>query len=303
VTYDLLSGKSIATFLNPFIKQLVFAKHQSQESFSSYSTISATLDNTKYCGILYYDHYIWGFLMKYTKIGVPVLTDVMIEAKAYTLLLRYDPKLLEQPVRISIPLLLNYLKNDFNLEIIATSLGTRGAHKILGKTILSKNLICFDKDLINNEILFNFTAAHAIGHWLLHRSRKITVWESNGAIEEIDDCEIYYWGRKVLRTPRDWIEHQANVFAGSLLMPRLTFRKSVEFVQDQMGIVRSRGKTFVYSHQGGEKDFDEMLIFLRNFWKTSEQSVLNRLKSLGILIEDAGRNPQYISKIFKGMIV
>ena len=121
--------------------------------------------------------------MKYTKIGVPVLTDVMIEAKAYALLSRYDSKLLEQPVRIPIPLLLNYLKNDFNLEIIATSLGTRGPHRILGRTVLSKNLICFDKDLIHNEILFNFTAAHEIGHWLLHRNKKIIVRDSNVSLK------------------------------------------------------------------------------------------------------------------------
>jgi len=123
--------------------------------------------------------------MKYTKIGVPVLTDVTIEAKAYSLLSRYDSKLLEQPVRIPIPLLLNYLKKDFNLEIIATSLGTRGSHRILGKTVLSKNLICFDKDLIHNETLFNFTAAHEIGHWLLHRSKKkeISSFQKDFAID------------------------------------------------------------------------------------------------------------------------
>jgi hypothetical protein len=239
--------------------------------------------------------------MKYTKIGVPVLTDVMIEAKAYSLLSRFDPKLLEEPVRIPIPLLLNYLKNDFSLEIIATSLGTRGSHRILGKTVLSKNLICFDKDLIHNEILFNFTAAHEIGHWLLHRSKKIAIGDSNGAFEETDDCEIDYWEGERLKTQRDWIEHHANVFAGSLLMPRLTFRRSVEFVQDRMGLVRNRGKIFLDSQRSSKKDLDNMFLFLRDFWGTSKQSVFIRLKSLGILIEDGSRRPQHVSELFKGM--
>jgi Zn-dependent peptidase ImmA (M78 family) len=239
--------------------------------------------------------------MKYTKTGVPVLTDVMIEAKAYSLLSRFDSKLLEEPVRIPIPLLLNYLKNDFNLEIIATSLGIRESHRILGKTVLSKNLICFDKDLIHNEILFNFTAAHEIGHWLLHRSQKIAIGDSGGTLEKTDDCEIDYWERERLKTQRDWIEHHANVFAGSLLMPRLTFRRSVEFVQDRMGIVRNRGKIFFDSQQSSEKDLDKMLLFLRDFWGTSKQSVLIRLKSLGILIEDVSRRAQHISEIPKGM--
>lgn len=239
--------------------------------------------------------------MKYTKIGVPVLTDVMIEAKAYSLLSRYDPKLLEQPVRIPIPLLLNYLKNDFNLEIIATSLGTRGSHRILGKTVLSKNLICFDKDLIHNAILFNFTAAHEIGHWLLHRSKKIAIRDSNGALEETDDCETDYWGRERLKTQRDWIEYHANVFACSLLMPRLTFRRSVEFLQDQMGIVKNGGKMFLDSQLSSEKNVDKMLLFLRDFWGTPKESVLVRLKSLDILIEDIGRRRHHISEVFKGM--
>ena len=239
--------------------------------------------------------------MKYTKMGVPVLTDVMIEAKAYSLLSRYDSKLLEQPVRIPIPLLLNYLKHNFNLEIIATSLGTRGSHGILGKTVLSKNLICFDKDLIRNEILFNFTAAHEIGHWVLHRNKKIAIGDSSGALEETDDCEIDYWGRERLKTQRDWIEHHANVFACSLLMPRLTFRRSVECVQDQMGIVKSGGKMFLDSHRSSEKDLDKMLLFLRDFWGTPGESVLIRLMSLDILIEETGRRPQHISEIFKRM--
>jgi hypothetical protein len=241
--------------------------------------------------------------VKYTKIGVPVLTDVMIEAKAYSLLSKYDSRLLEHPVRIPIPLLLNYLKNDFNLEIIATSLGTRGSHRILGKTVLSKNLICFDKDLIHNEILFNFTAAHEIGHWLLHRSKKIAIRDSGGALEETDECEIDYWGRERLKTQRDWIEHHANVFACSLLMPRLTFRRSVELVQDQMGIVKDGGKMFLDSQRSSEKDLDKMLLFLRDFWGTPKESVLIRLKSLDILIEDMGRRPQPISEIFNGMSV
>jgi hypothetical protein len=239
--------------------------------------------------------------MKYTKIGVPVLTDVTIEAKAYSLLSRYDSKLLEQPVRIPIPLLLNYLKKDFNLEIIATSLGTRESHRILGKTVLSKNLICFDKDLIHNEILFNFTAAHEIGHWLLHRSKKIAIRDSSGVFDETDDCEIDYWGRGRLKTQRDWIEHHANVFACSLLMPRLTFRRSVEFVQDRMGIVKNRGEIFLDSQLTHEKDLDKMLLFLRDFWGTSKQSVLIRLRSLGILVEERYRKPQHPSEILNGM--
>jgi Zn-dependent peptidase ImmA (M78 family) len=239
--------------------------------------------------------------MKYTKTGVPVLTDVMIEAKAYSLLLKYDSKLLEQPVRIPIPLLLNYLKDDFNLEIIATSLGTRGPHRILGKTVLSKNLICFDKDLIHNEILFNFTAAHEIGHWLLHRSKKIAIRDSNGALEETNDCEIDYWGRERLKTQGDWIEHHANVFACALLMPRLTFRRSVEIVRDQMGTVQNAGKMFLDSQRSSEKDLDKMFLFLQDFWGTPKESVLFRLKSLDILIENIGRKPQHRTEKFNGM--
>jgi Zn-dependent peptidase ImmA (M78 family) len=238
--------------------------------------------------------------MKYTKLGVPVLTDVMIEAKAYALLSRYDHKLLDHPVRTPIPLLLDYLRKTFNLEILATSLGTRGPYRILGKTVFSKNLICFDKDLISKETLFSFTAAHEIGHWLMHRTREIKIGNSNEVVKEIDDCEIDYWGRKMLKTPRDWIEHHANVFAGSLLMPRLTFRQSVEFAQGEIGIFRNRGKIFLDSQQSNEKDLDNMLLFLRDFWGTSKKSILIRLRSLGILVEDRNRRPQHISEIFAG---
>ena len=75
----------------------------------------------------------------------------------------------------------------------------------------------------------------------------------------------------------------------------------MEFVQDQMGIVKNRGEIFLDSQLTHEKDLDKMLLFLRDFWGTSKQSVLIRLRSLGILVEDRYRKPQHPSEILKGM--
>jgi Zn-dependent peptidase ImmA (M78 family) len=240
--------------------------------------------------------------VKYSKFGVPILSDLQIEGIAYSLLSRFDLTVTQCPGKTLIPLLLEYLKDNLGLRITFTSLGARGCHKILGKTIFLKGLICIDESLVYvNETLFHFTAAHEIGHWLLHSAKRIENEDSNGAIEETDDCETDFWGRKILRSPKDWIEHHANVFAGSLLMPRPTFEQAVKIVQRQIGIARDIGTIFLDSQQSSERDLDEILSRLGDIFGTSRQSVLIRLKSLGILVEDNSRRLLHISEIFAGM--
>jgi Zn-dependent peptidase ImmA (M78 family) len=184
-------------------------------------------------------------------------------------------------------------------KITFACLGSRGGYKILGKTIFSKGLICIDEDLIyGNATLFNFTAAHEIGHWCLHGANRIEKEDPNEAIQETDDCETDFWGRKILRTSRNWIEHHANVFAGSLLMPRSTFGQAVQLVQRQMGVARNVGSILLDSQWSSERDLEEILCRLGDIFETSKQSVLIRLKSLGILIEDNSRRLLDISEIF-----
>lgn len=86
-----------------------------------------------------------------------------------------------------------------------------------------------------------FDSAHELGHLLLH---------SDIAQEDIDDKKV-----------RDRIEHEANMFAGSFLLPRVAMLK--EFYSSRM------------SHLQG----------LKARWKVSMQAIAHRARDIGILDE------------------
>jgi hypothetical protein len=52
--------------------------------------------------------------------------------------------------------------------------------------------------------------------------------------------------------------------------------------------------------ESNQEMLDEIVTYLQNFFGTSKQSIVVRLSSLGILIEDKSRRVLHISEIFKG---
>jgi Zn-dependent peptidase ImmA (M78 family) len=122
--------------------------------------------------------------------------------------------------------------------------------------------------------------------------------ESVEDLKQLEDCETNFLGRKKLRTSKDWIEHHANVFAASLLMPRLTFKKAVIFIQEEIGITRNLGKIILDRQESSERDFNKIVSRIQNIFGTSKQSIIIRLESIGILKEDKSRG-QHISEIFR----
>jgi Zn-dependent peptidase ImmA (M78 family) len=238
--------------------------------------------------------------MKYTKLGVPILKDIEIEQKVYELLMLYDRNLLKSACKTPVAGILDFLKRHYDVEIVFANLGFKDNYKILGRTIFSKNTICIDEKIVyDSEPLFLFTSSHEIGHWVLHTGREIKVEESDEVIKQLDDCENDFWGKKILKTPKDWIEHHANVFAACLLMPRPTFIETICLIQNEMGVTRNVGKILLDRQESNQKMLDDIVSHLQNIFGASKQSIIIRLSSLGILIEDKSRRVLHISEIFK----
>ena len=167
--------------------------------------------------------------MKFTDKGVPVLRDNEIEETAYRLLRKVEPDCVENPVKVPIPSIIEYLQDNHGLLFsISDDLGTINGRKIRGKTILNKGIILLDSSIVtNDESLYFMTAAHEIGHWTFHRSRRITK-EDDEVIDTFEDEEYSFYDRdemisvrrkKELKTSLDFLEHHAKVFAANLLMP------------------------------------------------------------------------------------
>ncbi len=95
--------------------------------------------------------------------------------------------------------------------------GRFGSDDVLGAIWLEDGRIAVDRSLDHHRHTgrFNFTLAHEVGHWRLHRHQILaspdgpTLFEVEGRLGII--C------RDGAKAPEEW---QANTFAGYLLMPR-----------------------------------------------------------------------------------
>lgn len=205
--------------------------------------------------------------MKFTDKGVPFLRDDEIEGIAY--------------------------ENHGLLFSLADDLGIKNGRKIRGKTLLRQGVIVLDSSIVtNDESLYFMTAAHEIGHWTLHRSRKIKKDDADEVIDSFEDEDFSFWDkdelnivtkRKELRTSLDFLEHHANVFAANLLMPRKAFITAVQAVQTHLGISRNLGKVYLYDDAIQNDDYHRVVILLHELFKAPKQAISIRFKELGVL--------------------
>lgn len=236
--------------------------------------------------------------MLYTKSGVPILTDAKIEEKAYVFLSEYDEYSIETPIKAPVGGILDYLKSKYKVTVHYTDLGYNGDYKILGRTICSKNNICIDESIVQGyEPLFLFTVAHEVGHWVLHRKRTIKIEKSKKFPDQIDTCEKDFYGKKILKTTTDWVEHHAKVFAASFLMPRKAFMQATINAQRSNDITRI-GKIYLNNTPYSQQDYEKIISYLQGIFGISKQAIDIRLRELDLVI-DTRSKPLHITDIFK----
>jgi len=241
--------------------------------------------------------------MEFKKNGVPVLRDEGIEQIAYRLLRKVEPFCIDDPTMTPIPSILNFLQNNHGLMVsIVDNLGYINGRKIRGKTLLSQGIIILDAEIVtNDESLYFMTAAHEIGHWSLHRSRKITKDDTDEIIDCFEDEEYSFWDKdeliavrkqKEIKTTIDWLEHHAKVFAANLLMPREAFCKAILATQRHLGISRNLGNVCLYDNSKLNDDYHRVVMCLQDIFKVSKQAVSIRFKDLDLLIDYRGAIPK-----------
>jgi hypothetical protein len=78
------------------------------------------------------------------------------------------------------------------------------------------------KELFEEKIgTMNFTMAHELGHWVLHVTDKLNI---QGLLDLKNEIPTFYCRSKTKKPPE---EYQADMFAGSLLMPKPTLQKVI----------------------------------------------------------------------------
>lgn len=220
-----------------------------------------------------------------------------IEIKAEEVLEYFDKSILEKVQFTPVLSIATQLKNEFDIFFDFTSeLGTSSnGNVILGKFIFTPRGIYIDKSIVE-DIRFPFVLAHEIGHLILHR--KITLPKEG--YEKFQDTEKdLVTGRKLLLSPRDWLEWQANQFASSFLMPRVTFLSAVIAVQKEIGITKNLGTVFVDNTNYSIRDFRRVIDGLANIFRTSKINTEFRMSDLGILVDTRMKNVKHISELLK----
>jgi hypothetical protein len=230
----------------------------------------------------------------YNKDGIPVLSVKQIEAVATELLQNYCPQMLARPGFTPIAYIIDKLRERTGLLFVQQDLGYIGTAKVLGKVAFRKKILFLDNSLFGDrKQAFRFTAAHEIGHWILHRYNYRN-WTFNSRYPTSDSLED---DEKTLcrldqKSPKDWLEFQANVFAASLIMPREMFVLALATAQAAMGITKNIGRIYLSQAPCSLRDCENAVSDLAKIFEVSKQSVRVRIKTLN-LINLAGPDSAY----------
>jgi len=235
--------------------------------------------------------------------GIPKLRDSTIEKKALQLIEKYSPDFLTIPRELTVLDLLDYLKNNYRLKFSLEDLGHKNGQKILGQTLIRENTILLTKDYFDLPKHIQLTiAAHEIGHWKLHRGEKIRI-PSDSKESECSPLEVLIdyadegtyidvvGPKKKLKTPIDWVEHQAKVFASTLLMPPKAFLRALESAQGKLELPHRDHKIYLnkeaYSHRDMMKTFEIM----QGFFGVSITAIRIRAEKMGLIVDQRGVRP------------
>jgi hypothetical protein len=219
---------------------------------------------------------------------VPFLTERAIEEHADLLLAEWTAK--GHKVAVPVPLddlVELHLQLTYEVEDLRARFSTGD---VLGAIWFNENVIRIDSSLDphdNPAMLgrFNFTLAHEIGHWRLHREHlradpdEAVLFEANGRPAFV--C------RDGDRRPEEW---QADQFAGCLLMPRSLLRAAWEQWLDTdepvaIGEIHMATVT-------GDRRADEHVAFeqfcrpLADRFAVSAQAMRIRLQALELLVKE-----------------
>lgn len=219
--------------------------------------------------------------LKYNSNGVPVLSAREIEDIANELLQRYCPEVLCRPCMTPVAEIIGHLGERTGLLFTMQDLGFQRKAKILGKVNFRKKTLYLDNSLKSErEVAFRFTAAHEIGHWVLHRyNYKNWKLEIDDSLQD-DDRTLC---RLENRTQSDWLEFQANVFAASLVTPREMFVVALRQIQQKIGINKNIGRVFLSNAPSSRRDYETTVSEISRIFHVSKGSVRVRMKTLHLI--------------------
>lgn len=231
---------------------------------------------------------------KFDENGVPILSRPQIEELSEIFIAKYDKDCFQQPRATPIFTICDKLKDEYELKFVfGVDLGlSPEGYKYRGRFHIPKKTIYIDKTLEWNDPRFNFTLAHEIAHFVLHRNIDLKILKNEENDEILDTNRQLILDHVSGNNPRDWLEWQANKFASSFLLPRLTVPIAVHEKQKELNI-RRIGQIFLDRQKDNQLHYYNISEHLHTLYATSKASIKLRLKELNILMEsESGTTPQ-----------
>ena len=229
--------------------------------------------------------------LKYDKNGIPILSRSDLEMRVErNFLAHFAPDCLETAKATPIATIANKLQGDYELKVIhSIDLGFRNGKKVRGCYNLEARTISIDSSLEPGSPPFNFTLAHEVGHFVLHRQLTPPMLEQidSGVLED-DDRDLVL-DHLQSDNPRSWLEWQANKFASSLLFPRKTVPDFVISKQKELGITKNLGVLYLDRQSRNVSDFYSVLKDLEFTYQVSQSAIRIRLRELNILEDSSNR--------------
>lgn len=259
----------------------------------------------------------------YTKYGVPVLSNEIIEKIALAFLEKYSNGCLYKYIATPIESIIEKFCSDKKINFEIKKLPEIDGKQILGLTDLHKRNIIINESLKSNKDLntiLRMTYAHEIGHCVLHIHKPIfkqtdEEGKNNQIINEIEDLEgnidlmtnVKYeklneeqYIKKFVKSI-DWIEHQARYFAAAIMMPMTTILNALIEVQKGINIAKNLGIIYISDDRTHGKDFYKTIDNLSKIYNISKTAIRYRLATFN-LIKDKRDNVLSLSKIFSDLI-
>lgn len=254
------------------------------------------------------------------KDGTPIVTDLQVIEYAEAILADYRPDLLEYPGKIDgLHFIEKYLHANIDFQDIYYE---EDENPIAGATVFNKEDVkVFDREnkrtkdisvdpdtvIIDNaamedgkEGFARFTQLHEGGHFCMHPA----VYKRDPYQMSIFDMGLGYAARRSvvmckrttlenrkgqLKTQEDFREHQANVFAAALEMPRRAFYQATTRLIREYDLGRSYNDIMViperldFDFEGGKK---EVISTVADYFGSSKRATEIQMMTLGLLMTE-----------------
>ena len=228
------------------------------------------------------------------------LPNWKIERTANALLWRYNRDLLKRPQATPIDDILEfYMRREYGITIDIRDLQSQfPGEGVLGYYDFNRREICLDQELFEDKTVVgrrrcSFTAAHEIGHYLIHGR----VWEGGAVQQRLYEKGKQKEGLRILEyrstidvtqeKEMDHLERQANHFAACLLMPKEMVKQAMRGQGHLYPIVVSMGDIAGEGNELFEYSYELVKSTeIHDIFKVNVSAMAYRLIKLGLLVRE-----------------